>query len=156
MGPQTPAIAIRGPNTRDLTKFTEESKPMTPLLTRQRVCILGILLGGSLGLAVAQAHNGEPAIIAPGTDATNEVDLAAGAAQDTLRACMARIPKDASIGQLMIAEQGCWRDERDRNPIQSIPGARSTELMGPTEPSIGNHSITARWLRLNESRSVAV
>jgi hypothetical protein len=127
MGPQTPAIAIRGPNTRDLTKFTEESKPMTPLLTRQRVCILGILLGGSLG-----------------------------AAQDTLRACMARIPKDASIGQLMIAEQGCWRDERDRNPIQSIPGARSTELMGPTEPSIGNHSITARWLRLNESRSVAV
>ena len=106
---------------------------MTPLLTRQTIWIFGILLGGCLGLAVAQAQDRQPAIVAPGTHATNEADIAAGAAEDTLRACMARIPKDASIGQLMIAEQGCWRDENDRNPIQSVPGARSTGLTPPAE-----------------------
>ena len=106
---------------------------MTPLLTRQTIWMFGILLGGCLGLAVAQAQDRQSAIVAPGTDATNEADIAAGAAEDTLRACMARIPKDASIGQLMIAQQGCWRDENDRNPIQSVPGARSTGLTSPAE-----------------------
>ena len=106
---------------------------MTPLLTRQTIWILGILLGGCLGLSVAQAQDRQPAIVAPGTDATKEAGIAAGSAEDTLRACMARIPKDASIGQLMIAEQGCWRDENDRNPIQSVPGARSTGLTPPVE-----------------------
>jgi hypothetical protein len=42
-----------------------------------------------------------------------------------LKACMARIPKDASIGQRMTAEQSCGRDERDRNPFLAVPGARS-------------------------------
>jgi hypothetical protein len=106
---------------------------MTFLLKRQTIWILGILLVGSLGLAVARAQDRQPAIVAPGTNATNEADIAAGAAEDTLRACMARIPKDASIGQLMIAEQGCWRDENNRNPVQSVPGARSTGLTPPAE-----------------------
>jgi hypothetical protein len=37
---------------------------------------------------------------------------------------MARIPKDASIGQRMIAEQGCMRDESARQPFEAVPGAR--------------------------------
>ena len=106
---------------------------MTPLLTRQTILIFGILLVGCLGLAVARAQDRQPPIVAPGTDATNEAGIAAGASEDTLRACMARIPKDASIGQLMIAEQGCWRDENNRNPLQSVPGARSTGLTPPAE-----------------------
>jgi hypothetical protein len=106
---------------------------MTPLFTRQTIWILGMLLVGCLGLGVAQAQDREPATGAPGADATTKADIAAGAAEDTLRACMARIPKDASIGQVMIAEQSCWRDENDRNPIQSVPGARSTGLTPPSE-----------------------
>jgi hypothetical protein len=106
---------------------------MTPLVTRQTIWILGLLIGGCLGLAVAQAQDRQPAIVAPGTDATNKADIAAGSVEDTLRACMARIPKDASIGQLMIAEQGCWRDENERRPVQAIPGARSTGLTSPAE-----------------------
>jgi len=51
---------------------------------------------------------------------------------------MARIPKDASIGQVMIAEQSCWRDENDRKPIQAIPGARSTSLTGPGSVAMAN------------------
>ena len=59
-------------------------------------------------------------MIAAGFDA----DIPAGAAEDTLPACRARIPKDASIGQLMIAEQSCWRDESDRKRVKAVPGAR--------------------------------
>jgi hypothetical protein len=43
-----------------------------------------------------------------------------------INACRARIPNDASIGQVMIAEQSCWRDENERQPIQAVPGARRT------------------------------
>ena len=100
---------------------------MTGLFTIQAIGILAILSGGSLGLATTTAQSAEPAMVAPGSDA----DIAAGAAEDTLRACRARIPKDASIGQLMIAEQGCWRDENDRKPVEAVPGARSTGLRGP-------------------------
>src|ERR671933_558098 len=50
-------------------------------------------------------------------------DTASGAAEDTLKACMLRIPKDASIGQRMIAVESCQRDEVDRKSIQAVPGA---------------------------------
>jgi predicted aconitase with swiveling domain len=40
--------------------------------------------------------------------------IAAESAQDTLKACLGRIPLDASIGQLMLAEQSCQQAEVDR------------------------------------------
>lgn len=48
--------------------------------------------------------------------------MAAGAVGDSLTACMARIPEDASAGQRMIAEQSCGRDQGDRKLIQAVPG----------------------------------
>ena len=48
--------------------------------------------------------------------------LAAGSAEDSLQACLARIPKDATAGQRMIAEQSCRRDEGDRKPFQASGG----------------------------------
>jgi hypothetical protein len=48
-------------------------------------------------------------------------NVAMGAVEDTLRACVARIPKEASIGQRMIAESSCQRDEMDRKIIQDVP-----------------------------------
>ncbi len=39
---------------------------------------------------------------------------AAGAAGDSLEACMARIPKDGSIGQRMLAEESCKRDQANQ------------------------------------------
>lgn len=47
---------------------------------------------------------------------------ASGAVGDTLKSCLARIPKDASAGQRMVAEQGCERDNGDRQSIQAVPG----------------------------------
>ena len=58
-------------------------------------------------------------------DATTEPKTAAGSAEDSLQACIGRIPKDASIGQRMIAEQSCHRDESERVPFAAVPGART-------------------------------
>jgi hypothetical protein len=40
--------------------------------------------------------------------------VASGTQGDTLDACMARIPKDASSGQRMMAEESCKRDQANR------------------------------------------
>src|SRR4026208_1679617 len=116
---------------------------MTPLVTRQTIWILGLLIGGCLGLPVARAQDRQSTILAPGTDATNKADIAAGSVEDTIRDCMGRIPKDASIGQVMIAEQSCWRDENERKPVQAIPGARSTGLKSPSGERSGGEG--AGW-----------
>ncbi|MBI5853812.1 MAG: hypothetical protein HZB35_00965 [Nitrospirae bacterium] len=48
--------------------------------------------------------------------------VASGAVEDSLLACLARIPKDASAGQRMMAEQSCKRDEGTREVAQAVPG----------------------------------
>ena len=40
--------------------------------------------------------------------------MAVESAKDTLKACLARIPKEASAGQRMLAEQNCRQAEVDR------------------------------------------
>lgn len=50
-----------------------------------------------------------------GTASTKSGDRASSGTQgDTLDACMARIPKDASAGQRMLAEESCKRDQASR------------------------------------------
>lgn len=50
-----------------------------------------------------------------GTASTKSGDRASSGTQgDTLDACMARIPKDASAGQRMLAEESCKRDQANR------------------------------------------
>jgi hypothetical protein len=40
--------------------------------------------------------------------------IAVESVEDTLKACLARIPSDASAGQLMLAEQNCQQVEVQR------------------------------------------
>ena len=80
-----------------------------------------ILLGTVLvvaGLFTSAAIAAEKASNAPAAAASNAA-LAAGSVEDSLQACLARIPKDATTGQRMIAEQSCRRDEGDRKPFQA-------------------------------------
>ena len=45
--------------------------------------------------------------------------VASGAAEDTFKACVARIPAFASAGQRMLAEQSCAGEEKTRKAIGS-------------------------------------
>ena len=60
------------------------------------------------------------AVIVPPRDRFG--DIAPGAAEDTLKACLARIPEQATVGQRMLAEQTCEREEAIRKTYQGIRG----------------------------------
>ena len=47
---------------------------------------------------------------------------ASGSVEDSSAACLARVPKDATAGQRMMAEQSCTRDAAERKSIQAVPG----------------------------------
>jgi hypothetical protein len=97
----------------------------TTLRSNGMFCAVLLLFAALWGTVSAQAADPPPVTRALGSDTTIESRIAAGAVEDTLKACMARIPKDASLGQRMIAEQSCGRDESDRKPFLAVPGARS-------------------------------
>jgi hypothetical protein len=59
---------------------------------------------------------------AAGAGTTPHSALAAGASEDSLKTCLDRIPKDATVGQRLIAEQSCWRDEGNRKPFEATSG----------------------------------
>lgn len=58
-------------------------------------------------------------LILPPRDRFGEV--APGAAEDTLKACLARIPEQATVGQRMMAERTCEREEAIRKTYQGSP-----------------------------------
>ena len=45
---------------------------------------------------------------------TNLDRIASGAVEDTLNDCLSRVPRDASEGQKLLAEQSCRRDFQGR------------------------------------------
>jgi len=68
-----------------------------------------------------------PLHAASAPDSAHPVDtvgtsVASGASEDSLQACLKRIPKDATVGQRLIAEQSCRRDEGERKPFQATLG----------------------------------
>jgi len=94
---------------------------------RQSFIHCAILSGAFIlfsGILMSSAHAADPSPNRPIplVITTEGNALAAGSIEDSLKACLARIPNDATTGQRMIAEQGCRRDEADRKPIQAVPG----------------------------------
>ena len=47
--------------------------------------------------------------------------VAANSVDDTLKACLARIPAVATAGQRLLAEQNCRGEERTRQDTQTTP-----------------------------------
>ena len=82
-----------------------------------------MLLGALSPLSTLPAHAADLLVERAGSFVpigTHEV-MASGAAEDTLKACMARIPEVASAGQRMLAEQNCMREEEIREAIRTAP-----------------------------------
>ncbi len=50
-------------------------------------------------------------------------ETASGAVEDSLAACLSRIPTDASAGQALIAKESCQRDNAERQSIDAVPGS---------------------------------
>jgi hypothetical protein len=90
----------------------------TYLIIRRAVFVLSLMLIASFPALSAQAadqSSGGAIILAPlGV-------VAPSAIEDTLKACLARIPKDASAGQRMLAERSCQQDEGTRKMVQAAP-----------------------------------
>lgn len=72
--------------------------------------------------------NGSSAMSTSGTTtgttapATGINRMAHGAQDDSLEACLARIPDDATSSQRMLAEHTCHRDAEQRKAINAVPG----------------------------------
>jgi hypothetical protein len=67
----------------------------TTLPSKWMCCAVLLLFAASLFTVSAQAADQPPITRAPESDTTIEPGTAAGAVEDTLKACMGRIPKDA-------------------------------------------------------------
>ena len=70
----------------------------------------------------ADAAGKTPKASAPPTQSEGRSIVASGAVEDSRAACLARIPKDATSGQRMIAEDSCKRDQVSRQSMQDAPG----------------------------------
>ena len=80
-----------------------------------------LLLGTLLSPFFIHAEEGQVTgtMILPPTNKLSEV--ASGAVEDTLKACLARIPDKASVGQRMLAERTCHGEEMVRKTNQGPP-----------------------------------
>src|SRR5574341_1846207 len=97
----------------------EEEEAMRSHLFINRVVLLSFLISISLlttPATYAADQLVEGAMVLAPNEALNV--LASGAVEDTLKACLARIPGDASAGQRLLAEQTCAGEEGTRKLIQ--------------------------------------
>jgi hypothetical protein len=103
---------------------------MNMTATRGVVFWMVMLLGALTMWAALSAHAADSpvqaTIVVPptnmhGVSTETTAVIASGATEDTLTACMARIPEGASAGQRMLAEHSCVGEEKIRNAIRSAP-----------------------------------
>ena len=89
-------------------------------------CIKRIVIFTSLMLicglpALATQAADQPSGGSPPVVVTGEPGTMAGGVEDTLKACLARIPTDATAGQRMLATQSCAQYEGTRKVSQDAP-----------------------------------
>lgn len=92
-------------------------------ITKSGVVVLTVGLFAALSIWATQPVQAADLLVerTKGFTPVAELDvMASGAAEDTLRACMARIPAFASVGQRMLAEQSCAAEEEVRKTLRSV------------------------------------
>jgi hypothetical protein len=85
------------------------------------ICGATILIAGCASNGGSTGGSGGPSA-STRADPASPQRPASGTADDTLQACLARIPSGASAGQRMIAEESCKRDDAARKAIEVVPG----------------------------------
>lgn len=93
----------------------------TSLFIKHTVLVSSLVLALCLLPGSTHAEDQPSGEAVPSVSSEELGKIAAGSAKDTLKACLARIPKDASAGQRMLAEQNCEREERARKESQAAP-----------------------------------
>ncbi len=83
------------------------------------VSVLTVTFSLSPFLTHAEDTQVKGAMITAPTNRQN--DVAQGAAEDSLKACLARIPDTASAGQRMLAERTCHGEEAIRKTTHGGP-----------------------------------
>ncbi len=90
------------------------AKAVAPAQNPVQACLARIPAGGTPGtrMLAEDSCRREGAISSSllSTDSKTRNRVAAGSVEDSLEACMARIPKDGSAGQRMLATETCERD----------------------------------------------
>lgn len=75
-----------------------------------------------MGCASSPTTGGETRTCGVSQEMSDPNRVSQGTPGDSLEACLARIPCDASKGQLQIATLTCERDEKARASIEAVPG----------------------------------
>ncbi|HEY5627488.1 MAG TPA: hypothetical protein VIR79_06045 [Nitrospira sp.] len=91
-------------------------------ITMKRLVLLALVL--TIGMWAAPSIYAADALVkgAMVQVSTGALDRqASGAVEDSLKACMARIPATASAGQRMMAEQTCAGEEEIRKVVRDDP-----------------------------------
>lgn len=95
-----------------------------PTITKPAAAVLTVVLFAALSIGSTQPAQAADPLVKGAIDLppVGEVSVpASGAEGDTLKTCMARIPKVASVGQRMLAKQTCVGEEETRKAIRSAP-----------------------------------
>ena len=95
---------------------------MTTHFITRIILVAALALIPWIAVPSAEAAGKAPKASAPPTQSEGRSIVASGSVEDTQQACLARIPKDATAGQRMIAEQSCKRDQTSRQSIDDAPG----------------------------------
>jgi hypothetical protein len=90
----------------------------TDLFIRHIVILTSLVL---ISWLPALAAEPPPAKTPPPVSTVGQANVAAGSVEDTLKDCLARIPKDGSTGQRMLAEQSCETAEGTRKLDNAAP-----------------------------------
>lgn len=93
-------------------------------ITKSGVVALILMLFGALSVPSAQPVQAADLLVerAVGFAPIEELAVtASGAAEDTFKACVARIPAFASVGQRILAEQSCAGEEEVRKMMRAAP-----------------------------------
>lgn len=87
----------------------------------KQVVLMGCLVASAI-LSTGEGQAADPRTMESAVPiSTGEMNLlASGSVEDTLKLCLARIPKDASAGQRLLAEQSCQGAERTRSTSQGV------------------------------------